>query len=80
MSEPSWHPGHIFSAWEQVHKAVVEVLKEQHRRTLEFLAVEARERIVRESACEVLDWLSNRHLLPDWGWTLCKERLRATPA
>jgi len=63
-----WHPGHIYKAWEEINHALLEVMKRFPRQTLEFLVNRASDGIVRAQAAHVLDWLENRHSLPDWGW------------
>jgi hypothetical protein len=74
----TWHPGEIYQAWEKIHHALIETMKELPRETLQFLAFRASDPTIRETAGQVLDWLSNRDALPDWGWfaQAGEERLR----
>jgi hypothetical protein len=74
----AWHPGEIYGAWEKIHHALSEVMKQLSSETLQFLAFRAIDPIIRQRAAEVLDWRNNRGTLPDWGWftRLDVERLR----
>jgi hypothetical protein len=71
-------PGEIFKGWEAIHRALLEAMKVLPRRTLSFMADRASDRIIRSNATYLLDWLDNRHRLPDWGWAFIrvKEGLR----
>jgi hypothetical protein len=64
----AWHPSEIYAAWDRIHKALYEAMKELPHETLQFLAFRAADPIIRHKAAEVLDWLNNRDSLPDWGW------------
>ena len=77
----SWHPGDIYRAWDEINHSLWEVMKQLPRETLQFLAFRATDPIVRQKAADVLDWLSNRDVLPDWGWFTRPnaERLRCQP-
>jgi hypothetical protein len=68
MDEGAWHPGHIYRAWEQINRALLEAMKPLPRQTLVFLATRSSEGIIRDKAAHVLAWLDNRDSLPDWGW------------
>jgi hypothetical protein len=74
----TWHPGEIYEAWEKIHRGLYEAMRELPRESLQFLAFRAAGPIIRYKAEQVLDWLNNRELLPDWGWfaQLGTERLR----
>jgi hypothetical protein len=74
----AWHPGEIYGAWDKIHKALYEVMKELPHETLQFLAFRATDLIIRNAAAGTLDWLANRERLPDWGWFTHghEERLR----
>lgn len=74
----TWHPGEIYKAWDKIHHALYEVMKQLPHETLQFLAFRASDPLIREKAAEVLDWLSNRDVLPDFGWFVPTgpERLR----
>ena len=74
----AWHPGEIYRAWEKIHHALYEVMKELPHETLQFLAFRASEPIIRSAAAAVLDWINNRDKLPDFGWftQAGEERLR----
>jgi hypothetical protein len=74
----TWHPGDIYRAWDDIHHALNETMKELPRESLQFLAFRAADPIIRHKAAEVLDWLNNREALPDWGWftQTREERLR----
>ena len=76
----TWHPGRDLRAWEKINHSLCEVMKRLPRETLQFLAFRATDSIIRQKAAEVLDWLDNRDVLPDWGWftRLDVERLRCT--
>jgi hypothetical protein len=77
-AEVSWRPGEIYKAWEKIHQALYEVMKHLPHESLQFLAFRATGPIIRQAAAEVLDWLRNRDVLPDWGWFVRPglERLR----
>jgi len=77
----SWHPGDIYRAWDEINHSLCAVMKQLPRETLQFLAFRATDPIIRQKAAEVLDWLNNRDVLPDWGWFARPnaERLRCTP-
>ena len=78
MDEP-WELGQIYQAWQQIHRALLEAMKPLPRQTLLFLANRASDGIIRVHAREVIDWQTNRHFLPSWGWWLAareKERHR----
>ena len=81
MDDQMWGPGQIYRAWEQIHRALLEAMKPLPRQTLVFLANRASDRIVRLQAVELLDWRDNRHVLPDFGWRVCRreEHLRWRP-
>jgi hypothetical protein len=64
----TWHPGEIYKAWEKIHVALKEAMKELPPESLRFLAFRAADPIIRQTAAQVLDWLNNRERLPDWGW------------
>lgn len=66
----TWHPGKIYEAWEKINHSLCEVMKQLHPETLQFLAFRATDSIVRDKAAEVLDFLENRDVLPEWGWFL----------
>jgi hypothetical protein len=74
----TWHPGEIHKAWDEINQSLCEVMKQLPRETLQFLAFRATDSIIRHKAAEVLDWLENRGVLPEWGWFLSTsgERLR----
>jgi hypothetical protein len=74
----TWHPGEIYRAWEKIHHALYEVMKQLPHETLQFLAFRAADPIIRSAAAGTLDWLGNRETLPDWGWFTHarEERLR----
>jgi hypothetical protein len=72
-----WHSGEIYRGWEQIHHALLEVMKTLPRGTLRFMADRASDGIIRNTAAYILDWRDHRHVLPDWGWSLVdKERHR----
>jgi len=73
-----WHPGDIYRAWEKIHDALYEAMKQLPRESLQFLAFRAADPIIQRTAAEVLDWLENREALWDWGWFVApdEERLR----
>lgn len=64
----TWHPGEIYTAWEKIHRSLYETMKQLPRESLQFLAFRAADPIIQHTAAEVLDWLNNREILPDWGW------------
>jgi hypothetical protein len=64
----TWHPGELYRAWERIHQALSQAMKELPRESLQFLAFRAADPIIQRKAAEVLDWLNNREALPDWGW------------
>jgi hypothetical protein len=74
----TWHPGEIYRAWEKIHHARYEVMKQLPYETIQFMAFRASDPIIRNAAAGVLDWLGNRETLPDWGWFIHsrEERLR----
>jgi hypothetical protein len=74
----TWHPGEIYKAWDKIHHALYEVMKQLPHETLQFMAFRAADPIIRNSAATVLDWLNNRDTLPDFGWfaPVGPERLR----
>ena len=74
----TWHPGEIYRAWERIHQALRQVMKQLPPETLQFLSSRAADPIIRNNAAVVLDWLTNRETLPDWGWfaQVGAERLR----
>jgi hypothetical protein len=76
-----WHPGEIYKAWEKIHWSLSDAMKELPRESLQFLAFRAADPIIRNKAAELLDWLDNREVLPDWGWfhRPSAERLRCQP-
>jgi hypothetical protein len=77
----AWHPGELYRAWEKIHQSLYEAMKELPRESLQFLAFRAADPIIQRKAAEVLDWLQNREVLPDWGWFTHarEERLRCQP-
>jgi hypothetical protein len=64
----TWHPGEIYKAWEKIHHALYEAMKQLPHETLQFLAFRAADPIIRNAAAGTLDWLNNRDALPDFGW------------
>jgi hypothetical protein len=70
----TWHPGKIYEAWKEFHRALLEAMKPLPRPTLAFLASRANDQIIRSNAADILDWLDNRMNLPDWGWALGRQR------
>jgi hypothetical protein len=74
----AWHPGEIYKAWEKIHHALYEVMKQLPRESLQFLSFRASDGTIRQSASHVLDWLEHRESLPSWGWFTPpdEERLR----
>jgi hypothetical protein len=68
MDESAWTPGDIYKAWAKIHHALYEVMKQLPHETLQFLAFRAADPVIRNAAAGTLDWLSNREMLPDWGW------------
>jgi hypothetical protein len=74
----TWHPGEIYKAWENIHHALYEVMKQLPYETLQFLAFRAADPIIRDAAAGTLDWLNNRDVFWDWGWftQARRERLR----
>ena len=64
----TWHPGEIYKAWDKIHHALYEVMKQLPHESLQFMAFRAADPIIRNSAATVLDWLNNRDTLPDFGW------------
>jgi hypothetical protein len=76
MDEGAWHSGHIYEAWTQINRAVLEVMKRLPRQTLAFMAHRASDAIIRDGARHILDWRENRHVLPDWGWSVGEDKER----
>jgi hypothetical protein len=76
-----WHPGELYRAWERIHQALYQAMKELPRESLQFLAFHAADAIIQRTAAGVLDWLNNRETLPDWGWfaPVGMEGLRCQP-
>ena len=64
----SWNPSDVYRAWDEINHGLVAVMKQLPAETLQFLAFRASDPIIRQKAAEVLDWLNNRDVLPDWGW------------
>lgn len=58
-----WQPSDLYSAWEQIHHALVQAMKPLSRQTLRFLASRASGGVIRRLAAEVLDWRENRYWL-----------------
>lgn len=76
MHDRMWEPSQIYGAWEQIHRALLDAIKPLPRQTLVFLATRASDGIIRAHAAQVLDWQDNRHVLPDWGWTVADDKER----
>jgi hypothetical protein len=72
----AWQPGDIYKGWQAIHRALLEAMKLLPRQTLAFMASRASDAIIRDNAAHVLDWRENRHLLPDWGWSVGRNRGR----
>jgi hypothetical protein len=77
----TWHPGEIYQAWDKIHHALYEVMRQLPHETLQFLAFRASDPIIRNAAADVLDWLGNREVLPDFGWFVVasEECVRSRP-
>jgi hypothetical protein len=64
----AWHPGEIYRAWEKIHHALHEAMKQLPPESLQFLSFRASDAIIRQSASHVLDWVEHRDTLPSWLW------------
>jgi len=74
MDDMGWEPGENFEGWQAIHRALIEAMKALPRRTLVFMTDRASDRIIRDNASYLLDWLDNRESLPDWGWPFIREK------
>jgi hypothetical protein len=75
----TWHTGEMYKAWEKIHHALYEAMKQLPPESLHFLSFRASDAIIRQSASHVLDWLEHRDTLPSWLWFSSpdEERLRS---
>jgi hypothetical protein len=69
-------PTEIAAAWEEIHRALEEAMKEIRPQTLAFLGEHAHG-IVGFKAHQVLSWHEYRGKLPEFGWFTHREHLRA---
>jgi hypothetical protein len=59
VDDETWHPGQIYEAWGEIHRALHEAMTPLPPHTLAFLAERASDRIIRDKAAEVLDRLDS---------------------
>jgi hypothetical protein len=76
VDDIGWQPGEIFRGWEAIHRALLDAMKTLPRQALAFMADRGADRIIRDNAAHVLDWKDNRHVLPDFGWSLARSEER----
>jgi hypothetical protein len=59
VDDMAWHPGQIYEAWGEIHRALHEAMTPLPPEMLAFLAERASDRIIRDKAAEVLDRLDS---------------------
>ena len=59
MEDRAWHPGMIYEAWTEIHRALDEAMTPLPSRTLAFLAERAADKLIRDKAAEALDSVDN---------------------